>query len=420
MELSARGKMMARHSSLSRSFAVCLALVGVCAMVMIAAPPAAYAAPQPLSPSVGKPLQEAQQLAKNGDLDGALQKAKQAQAITPKTPYEAFVVNEFLAYIYTRQRDYKDAITAYEASLRSGQYPPSEKGRRIKTLAQLSFQIRDYARTIQYANQYLKEVGPDPDLQLLVANCYYQEHNFSQALATSKAILDAADASGKPPGKSALALFLSSAYQLHDNASIKRALFRMVELYPNDAYWETLVKLIASQGLSDYTSLDLQRLELKIGLLRTDDDYFELGKQAFALNLPGDALTIMHIGFQKRILSAAPGGRDMKLFALVKEAAIKDLAALPADTASAAATPSPNDDILVGQRYASFGQFDKAIPIIAHALSRPGVTNPDQAHLELGRILLLAGRPDQAHREFEAIKGEDGTRDVAHLYTVAG
>ena len=378
-------------------------------------------AAQTVSAKVGKPLQEAQALAKAGNYNGAIAKAKEAQAITPRTAYEDFVINDFLAYVYTSKKDYKNAITAYEAALKSA--PAAEKGKRIKTLAQLSYQIRDYGKTITYANRYLKEIGPDASLQLLVANCYYQQRSYQQALTSSKAIIDSADSAGRAPSKAALALYLSSAYQLKDSASVKRALFRLVELYPTDGYWTALIKQVSGQGLSDYTSLDLRRLQLRLNLFKTGDEYFNMAKLAFALNLPGDAKVILEQGFQKKLLGSAPGERDQRLQKVVIEAAAKDLAGLQATDAAAAAGTSGDADILAGQKYASFGQYDKAITAINRGLARKTngvVANPDQAKLELGRVLLQAGKTESGRKVLQSIKTEGGTRDVARLYLIAG
>ena len=395
------------------------ALLGASLAGALVLPQTAIAA-QTVSAKVGKPLQEAQAAAKSGDYNTAIAKAKEAQAVPGRTAYEDFVINQFLAYAYNAKRDYRNAMAATEATLSYSGMSRADKAKTLKTLAQQAYQLRDYGKTITYATRYQNEAGADADLQLLVANCYYQQGNYRQSLAGTKALLDAAEAGGRAPPQKLLALFLSSAYQLKDSASVKRALFRMVELYPSDAYWQTLIREINNEGLGAYAQLDLMRVQKKKNLLKTDDDWFNYAKLAYALNLPGDAKTILDEGFQKKILGNAPNNRDQRLQQQVNDAVTKDQAILESDDATYAKGTAGDNDILVGQRFASYGKYDRAIAAITRGLAKQGVSNPDQAKLDLGRIQLLAGKTDQGRRTLQSIKAEGSTKDVARLFLITG
>ena len=64
--------------------------------VGVAIAPTAAEAKASISAKVGKPLHEADALAKAKNFSGALAKAKEADAVPGKTPYEEFVVKDFL------------------------------------------------------------------------------------------------------------------------------------------------------------------------------------------------------------------------------------------------------------------------------------------------------------------------------------
>ena len=403
----------------SRIVFLSAALLGASLAGALVLPQAAIAA-QTVSAKVGKPLQEAQAAAKAGDFNTAIVKAKEAQAVPGRTAYEDYVINQFLAYAYNSKKDYRNAMAATEATLSYSGMARADKAKTLKTLAQQAYQIKDYGKTITYANRYQSEVGADADLQLLVANCYYQQGNYRQSLAGTKVLLDSAESAGRAPPQKLLALFLSSAYQLHDSQSVKRALFRMVELYPSDAYWATLFREINNEGLGSYAQLDLMRIQKKKNLLKTDDDWFNYAKLAFALNLPGDAKAILDEGFQKKILGTAANSRDQRLQQVVNEAVTKDQAALEPDDATYAKGTAGDNDILVGQRFASYGKYDRAITAITRGLAKQGVSNPDQAKLDLGRIQLLAGKTDQGRKTLQSIRTESSTKDVARLFLITG
>ena len=377
-------------------------------------------AAQTVSAKVGKPLQEAQAAAQRGDFNTAIEKAKEAQAVPGRTAYEDYVINQFLAYAYNAKKDYKNAMAATEATLTYSGMPKADRIKLLKALAQQAYQLHDYGKTIDYANRYQKEAGADADLQLLVANCYYQERDYRQSLAATKAMIDSSEASGHTAPQKVYALFLSSAFQLKDNTDIRRALFALIEHYPSDAYWDALAQQINIEGPPPYAQLDLMRIQYQKHLLKKDDDVFNFAKLAFALKLPGDAKTIIDAGFKAKILGNAPGNRDQRLMQAVNDAVTKDQAALEADDAQAAKGTAGDNDIAVGQRFASYGKYDRAIAAIKRGLTKAEVSNPDQTKLELGRIELQAGHADEGRRTLGSIKAEGATKDVARLYLIAG
>src|SRR5579883_1626361 len=87
---------------------------GITAADIIAAPKAAQAAEKEkgktVRPQVGKPLLDAQNLAKAGKNDEALAKAEEANKVANKTPYETLLVNQILTSIYARKGDMANAI----------------------------------------------------------------------------------------------------------------------------------------------------------------------------------------------------------------------------------------------------------------------------------------------------------------------
>ena len=53
-----------------------------------------------VKPTVGKPLQAAQEFLKKKQFKEAVASAEQAEAVSGKTPYETYLVNEILAIAY--------------------------------------------------------------------------------------------------------------------------------------------------------------------------------------------------------------------------------------------------------------------------------------------------------------------------------
>jgi hypothetical protein len=62
------------------------------------------------------------------------------------------------------------------------------------------------------------------------------------------------------------------------------------------------------------------------------------------------------------------------------------------------------------------GQFDKGIDLIAKGIAKGGLKNPEDAKLRLGVAYAKAGKKDEALKALEAVKGSDGTADLARYW----
>jgi hypothetical protein len=70
--------------------------------------------------------------------------------------------------------------------------------------------------------------------------------------------------------------------------------------------------------------------------------------------------------------------------------------------------------------YASMGQHDKAVQLIEQGIAKGGLKRPDEAKLRLA--LAMAHNPKTKAKGLQALRsigGNDGTAEIARLYTVA-
>ena len=148
--------------------------------------PATAMAQQKVGPTVGKFLKTAQDAIQRKKWDQALAAIKQAQAVDTKTAFEQYKINELLWYVYLQQGRNLDAARLLEQQMDSGMMPAGEKVERTKTLAQLYFRANNFGKAIQYANQYLKSAPGSQDMQLLVAQAYYQQKDYKSAIAAAE------------------------------------------------------------------------------------------------------------------------------------------------------------------------------------------------------------------------------------------
>src|SRR5512139_3563445 len=82
---------------------------------------------QAVRPEVGKPLQQAADLLKAGKAREALAKAREADAVTGKTPGEQLMIDRMKASAAQRAGDSAAAIQALEALFNSGKLAGAEQ-----------------------------------------------------------------------------------------------------------------------------------------------------------------------------------------------------------------------------------------------------------------------------------------------------
>ena len=70
----------------------------------------------------------------------------------------------------------------------------------------------------------------------------------------------------------------------------------------------------------------------------------------------------------------------------------------------------------LGEAYASYGQFDKAVAAYQKGLEKGGLQNPEDTKLHLGIAYLQGGQSMKANETLSSVSGKDGARDLAQLW----
>ncbi len=236
--------------------------IGVAGTMLVV--PATAQAQQKVSQKVGVPLKAAQDNISKKKWDAALGKIKEADAAPGKTAFDQYKINEMLWYVYLQQGRNADAARVLEGQIASGQMPASEKVTRTKTLAQLYARAGSYGKAAATAQQYLKSVPGDKDMQLLVANAYYQQKDYKGAIAAADRVLKG----GGTPSQDLLQLVLRSNYELGDSAGTAKALDQLLKYYPSTDTWERVLDGYLKTTKHDHALMALYRLAEDVGALQ--------------------------------------------------------------------------------------------------------------------------------------------------------
>ena len=396
--------------------ALAVGVAGTAAVVNPAAVIAAEKAPT-VSPAVGKPLKDAQDLLKAGKAKEAAAKATEAAGLA-KTPYETYVANEILGAAHIKAQDFPSAVKAFEVSLNSGMMQGPEKIQRLKMLTQVYYQSKNYPKTIELANLYLKEAPTDTEVPVLVSQSYYLTNDYKKAAEGLRAIVKSGDAAGKPAKEETLNLLMSSEYQLKNDPGVSAALEMLVARYPKPQYMKDLVAMNEKvlRGGSTKTNLDIYLIKFNAGLITTAQDYTGMTELALQDGLPGLAKRVLEKGMADGVLGqAATKDRETRMLNMATTQAATDLKNLAAGEAEAAKAKTGEPLIKQGEAYWSYGQFDKAISTTEAGIAK-GVADMDDAKLRLGIAQLGAGKRSEALATFKTITPGSVPEKLATLW----
>jgi hypothetical protein len=371
---------------------------------------------------IGRPVQQAEQLLKEGRLREALAELAEADAVENKTPYETYIIEATRAAVLLQSRDYPGTIKALDAVLATGILPPAEALNRVETLVKLCYETKDYAKLSQYAERYYREGGTDDEPRLLLAEAAYQQGDFAAAAAASRTVLAADEHAGRPAPEALLQLLATSEYRQQHDAAYRAVLMQLVSRFPKREYWAELIAAVQREpGFSDRLTLDVARLRLATGTMMTPAEYLDAAQRALLAGLPADAKSFLDKGYAAGILGkGVDAPRQQRLVAMADRQASEDARGLPAEAKEAEAAPSGLPAVRLGEAYASFARYDDAIAALEQGLKKGGLDHPEEATLHLGIACLTTGNKTKAAAVLRGVAGEDGARDLAQLWLIAG
>lgn len=369
---------------------------------------------QQVSAKVGVPLKAAQEAIGKKRWDQALAKIREADATAGKTAFDQYKINELLWYVYLQQGRNADAAKVLEGQIASAQMPANEKVQRTKTLAQLYARAGNYGKAAQAAQQYLKSVPGDKDIQLLMANAYYQQKDYKGAIAAAERIMKG----GGTPSQDLLQLVLRSNYELKDSAGTARALEQLLRYYPSQDTWTRVLDGYFQQAKHDDELMALYRLAEDVGALKESRQYIDMTQALVIGGFGQEAERIMQKGITDGVFSQDELARAKRTQEAAKRRGDQERVALPKAASQVAAAKTGEEIEKIGELYFSAGDWTKAAETLQKALAKGGVQDPDRANMLLGIALKRKGDKAAAMKAFDAVKDPKFV-EVAKLWKTA-
>ncbi|MBI1330917.1 MAG: hypothetical protein GC166_13560 [Alphaproteobacteria bacterium] len=340
---------------------------------VLATTQAAHAAA--VRPAVGKPLQQAIDLAKNGNGAGALAKVKEAEGAGGLTSDEKNAIAQTREFIAAKTgAGSTNSVTGCKAKFAN------------------DYNARRYNLVVGEDADCLRKFGAyDYSSQVVVGQAYYLMGNYGTAVRMLRPLASS---------EQVLSLVMSAAFKSGDNDTVNWAAEQLVVKYNKPQYWANLLSgAERAKGGKDYQLLDVYRLRFLTGNMRTDRDYFLLAQLALQYGAPGEAVTVLQKGFDSGTLKDA---RAQRLQGLAKTQMAQDQKTLAARTAQLKAKGSGDDLVKLGEDYYGYGKYDVAADLIQAGIAKKP-TNMDLAQTRLGMALLMQKKSDAAIKAFNEV-----------------
>jgi hypothetical protein len=372
-------------------------------------------------PEVGKPLQAAIELLKQRRGKEALAQARTAQAVADKTPYESYLVTRVLGQAAAAAGDNAAAAAALESAAASAAAPEADRRQLLAAAAGQYYAIKEYGKAATVATRYFQYGGTDKAIRTVYIQSLYLGGNYGAAAREIAHDVETDERAGRNPSEEQLQLLANAYLQSKDTAGYGRAMERLVALYPKRDYWlAVLHNVLSRSGFNERLQIDVARLKLDVGTMRSANEYLEFAQLSLIEGFPLEATRVIEKGYAAGVLGT---GAEAERHKRLKDLAAKSLAEDRKAVAEAEKQdPSAKDGKTVfndGFNLVLHGKNEKGFAMMQQGLKlASGFRRPDHAKLQLGYAYHLAGQDAKALEMFKTVQGTDGAAALARLWVI--
>jgi hypothetical protein len=371
-----------------------------------------------LRPEVGKPLQAAQDLIKAGKYREALAKVREADAVNGRSAAENLTIERMRLAAASGAGDADIAAKAFETVGASAS--GADKLRMIESIAGTYYRAKDYAKAQQWYQRYFREGGTNSANRTLMIQTQYLSGDLAGVSKELTADIQATERSGATPSEDRINMLMNAAIKQKDVGSETFALERLVMYYPKKEYWVTLLnRLQRKPGFSDRLALDTYRLSLATGSMTAGADFSEMAQLALQAGSGAEAKQVVDKGFASGALgTGAEADRSRRLRDLITKRVDEAKKTAADDEKVALAAKDGNDLVTIGLNQVFDGQKAKGLQLMQQGIAKGGLKRPEDAKLHLAIAQLMAGESAKAQATLKTVSGNDGTSDLARLWSL--
>lgn len=357
-------------------------------------------------PELAAPIQEAQTAAARNDYAAAIAAMRRAEGIAGISAAERTFIHQSILAYYTQAKQYQQALTTVEAMIAANE---GNRNENLRTALQLSLNLNNTAKAQQYASQ----LGETGNMALYLAQSQFQTGNYRGCIQTATPLLQ----QGRP-SRDLLNLLQACYDRAGDAAGRRRILEQLVLNYPSADAWGNLITLTrqSQSGLTDEHQMELLRLRLLTGNIKTAAEYSEMAQLALLVGYPGEAKMVYEAAAKANMLE---GERSTRLLGLINQRIADDRPAMSALTQQAPAEPTGMADLKLGRSLVNYGMNAEAETALRRAIQKNRLgADLEAAKVALGRALLAQDKTQPAINAFNSVAQNSSYSGISRLWSI--
>jgi len=298
--------------------------------------------------------------------------------------------------------------------------PAGEVPQKIKALAEIHYQLKNYDKSIEFGNRAIKGGFADEGIKTIVGQSYYLKGDYKSAQKYEDNLVDQEIKAGETPKNEQLMLLYSACQKANDDACTEKALEKMVTYYPKPESWAQLLFNVRRQVSGNEANLmETYRLMFDTDVLKDPGDYSEMAGLCLDGGSPGEAQKVLQRGLDRNAFNdQRTKDRAQRMLEAAKKRAASDQGALAKLEQEANGAATGDKNAAVGRAYLGYEQYDKAIDQLQKALSKGVSKDEPRDRLLLGVAQLKGGHKDDAIKTFKSVKGDPALERLAGLWVL--
>jgi tetratricopeptide (TPR) repeat protein len=368
---------------------------------------------QTLREVVYEKLEDARNLADEEEYSDALDVLARLEK-RKRNSYERAMTHNMVAYVYTAQEKYDEAIIAYSQVLDIDNAPDSLKQTTLFTLAKLYMMQERYDESLNTLNSWMEssdKVGADA--YLLRAQVQYQREAFGLAKDDVTTAVSMRKESGSRAPESWLLLQRAALFQLKDYAGLAANLESLVANYSKAEYWMQLAAVYNELGRSEQELATLETA-YDMKLMTKEGEYLNFAQALLAREIPYKAAHVLEDGMQADIVEKS--ARNLSLLGDAWMMAREYDNAIVSMTAAASESGKGSDYFKLAQIYTERQEWNKAFDFSQKSLQVGDLKAPHQALIIKGLAQYNLNHLEEAATTFFQAARYPAAEKTAHQW----
>ena len=352
---------------------------------------------QTMRPEIYKKLEEARDVADNGDTAGALELLQKLES-RKRNSYETAMTHSIYAYVYSMAERYDDATREYETILGIAQAPDSLRQTTRFTLAQLYMMQEKYSDALKTLNTWMESSEKaGADSYVLRAQIEYQMEAFPASLKDIQTALNLRRQAGSVPQENWLLLERAALFQMKDYKGLAQNLEALVANYPKSEYWVQLAAVYNELGAP---KKELATLETAYDqkMLTKENELINYAQALLGMDIPYKAGQVLSKGMKDGVVEES--ARNLSLLGDGWMLAKEYDSAIVAMTKAAQESGKGLDYFKLAQIYTQRQEWTQALDFADKALDSGDLKLPSQALIIKGLAQFNLDRLESAAATF--------------------